>query len=100
MTVTKTIHLKTSSDHSFDSALTSYILLFSKTNKLGKTLFLNYTVLLPCLGISSMGFIDISNADFPNATFSTKISIQALIIPIYDAEQKLYISRMITLSNV
>jgi len=47
-----------------------------------------------------MGFIDISNADFPNATFSTKISIQALIIPIYDAEQKLYISRMITLSNV
>ncbi len=47
MTVTKTIHLKTSSDHSFDSALTSYILLFSKTNKLGKTLFLNYTVLLP-----------------------------------------------------
>ncbi len=50
-----------------------------------------------------MGFIDISNADSPNATFSAKSSIQALINPInpiYDAEQKLYFSRIIILSNV
>jgi hypothetical protein len=47
-----------------------------------------------------MGFIDISNEDFPNAKFSTKSSIQAIINPIYDAEQKLYFSRIITLSNV
>ena len=30
-----------------------------------------------------MGFIDISNEDFPNAKFSTKSSIQAIINPLY-----------------